>query len=171
MSGFPAALCLAWMEFSQSWVGLGLRESPVWGRAVFTKLMQTQVWCLPAPSVCMWGGLNTGTMVALTLKPYNSISHMSLEPFELLSLCWSLGWVPVIEQDCVRGLLKRMPGIRTALCFAYGIPCLFSQPAIVGTPLPGTGWRNSVWGWDPCFSAGTSSTEISLLILNHYIWM
>lgn len=66
------------------------------GLAVLTRLMQTLIWCLPAPACCVARGLNTGTMTAappaFALKAHNSDSpYMSMVPFELLSLCWSLG--------------------------------------------------------------------------------
>lgn len=59
---------------------------------VITSLMQIQTRGPPAPADYVRGGLNTETMVTLTLKPHNSVSLcMTLVPSELLSLRWSSG--------------------------------------------------------------------------------
>lgn len=65
-------------------------------QAVFTRLMQIQVWCPTAPAGCVKSGINTRTVStvppALSFKPHNSISpHMSIASFELLSLHRGLG--------------------------------------------------------------------------------
>lgn len=38
------------------------------GQAVFTWLMQIQIWCLLGPAGCMRGGLTVATMAVLTPK-------------------------------------------------------------------------------------------------------
>lgn len=44
------------------------------GQAVFTWLMQIQIWCLPAPAGCVRGGLTMATLAVLTPKRHDSIS-------------------------------------------------------------------------------------------------
>lgn len=100
-----------------------------------------------------WGGLNTWTMVtifpAFILKPHNSdFPCMSLVPFKLLSLCWSLGSMFASEWVCV-WVSQCMSPLRGHPCFQQPSisPRWNPQLDIVGTPFSGTGalgWESSV---------------------------
>lgn len=66
------------------------RESPVWVTSV-QQVNEDSDLAPTYPYRLSWGRLKTGTMAALALKPYNSVSLcMSLVPSKLLSLHWSL---------------------------------------------------------------------------------
>lgn len=94
--GFLVALNFTWRESPVCWVGQGLKNSPILHLGV----------CLPTPAMLV-GGLHTRIVAALALKPHSSLSpQMSLAPFELLSLCWSLEWVWV--SLCMGPLSRRL---------------------------------------------------------------
>lgn len=68
---------LSWVVYDLSGTGYqGITR--VW-QLVLTRPNQILIWPPPIPAGYGGGGLNTGTMV--------------LVPFELLSLCWTSGWV------------------------------------------------------------------------------
>ena len=86
---------------------------------MLARLMESQLWCPPASSVC--GGLIKGIMasasspvwekaspLALALMLDNLVPpYMSLVPFELLLQCWSSAGV---SQSPCAGPLEELPG-------------------------------------------------------------
>ena len=88
---------LSWVDPQVGWGGVsGKYQSQ---GTVLARLMEYQIWCLPAGSVR--GGVSNGTMVSASnslwektsppapvLKPNNSVClHMSLAPLELQPQC------------------------------------------------------------------------------------
>ena len=145
-------------------LGLGKRE----------RLMETQAWFLPAPAGCIGGGLNKGIIVpvctlvlekaappALARKPDHLVPpHVSLELLQLLSLCWSLRWVFAV--NLYSGPLNKTS--ESLMIFTASCCEEFLFLAVVfqaGEPSVGT----------PHFSVGTSTEEISFLILNCHMWI
>lgn len=83
-----------------------------------------------------------------------SPSRLSLGPLELLPRHWSAEPVSPAGRKSVRGPLRRSPGTALALLSPGCHLHWFSQPGVVGTPLPGPGTlgREPDVGLDPSSS-------------------
>ena len=110
----------------------------------------------------------TPTPLAFALKLVNLVSpHMSLVLLELLPLCWGLEQVSFV---CAWSLsYLQCLGFQQPFVSLGHSPCWFSQPDVMGTPLPNIDYASI---WEAQFGDGsahssreTSVAKISLLFL------
>lgn len=103
--------------------------------------------------------------VVLTLKLVHLVlSFISLALLKLLPLHWSFEQV-----SWYTGPLRAAFGLLQTFVFLRCNPCWFSQPNIMGTPLPGTGSLGcGLWCGVGilCSSGGTTAADLSLPSIN-----
>ena len=138
------------------------------GETVLARLMESQIWHLPASSVALGcggrlRGLRKGKWPLSTVQfspgesyssalapmPDTSVSPcIPLMPFKLLPWCWSSEGVSLSQFMC-RLFKRNCLGIQQFFPLTHSP--LVLQPEVMGTYLPGTG----TLGWRTWCEAGT----------------